>query len=382
MHWRYLRRQPSRSRRWPSRRPAGRRNPAPAANDPAARRAAGRPGDRGHARRQGPVRRTGAGKRADQDVRGSDLRSARTRTAPTFDTFAVQDGGLDNVFVYVKDGLGNYYFDTPTEPVTLDQTACHYEPHVFGIRVGQPLEIVNDDTTLHNVHAMPTGQPGVQLPPADPGDEEPKTFTAREVMVPFKCDVHGWMNAYAGVLDHPYFAVTTGGGHFELKNVPAGHLHCRGLARTARHTDAAGHDRRKGNEGRELHLQAGRVMKSNAEAAVLTPARTRTADFVALAKPRLNLLVVGSALAGYAMAGGDTVAGVRSVVCTVVGTALVAGGASAYNQILERRHRRLMQRTRLRPLPDGRLQVGEALVFATALSALGLATLAVGVNTL
>jgi hypothetical protein len=49
-----------------------------------------------------------------------------------------------------------------------------------------------------------------------------KTFTAREVMVPFKCDVHGWMHAYAGVLDHPYFAVTSGGGRFELQNVPPG----------------------------------------------------------------------------------------------------------------------------------------------------------------
>ncbi len=48
------------------------------------------------------------------------------------------------------------------------------------------------------------------------------TFTAREVMVPFKCDVHGWMNAYAGVLDHPYFAVTGADGRFELKSLPPG----------------------------------------------------------------------------------------------------------------------------------------------------------------
>jgi galactose mutarotase-like enzyme len=41
-------------------------------------------------------------------------------------------------------------------------------------------------------------------------------------MVPFKCDVHGWMNAYAGVLNHPYFAVTANGGAFELKGLPPG----------------------------------------------------------------------------------------------------------------------------------------------------------------
>ena len=122
-------------------------------------------------------------------------------------------------------------------------------------------------------------------------------------------------------------------------------------------------------------------MKSNANAAVLTPVRARTADFITLAKPRLNLLVVGSALAGYAMGGGE-ISQVSQTVATILGTALVAGGASAYNQLYERKTDALMQRTRLRPLPDGRLQTGEALVFATALSALGLTTLAAGVNTL
>ena len=208
-----------------------------------------------------------------------------------------------------------------------------------------------------------------------------KTFTTREVMVPFKCDVHGWMSAYAGVLDHPYFAVTTGGGRFELKNLPPG-----------TYTIEAWHER-LGTQTQQVTLgeketkdvsftfKPAAAVKSNANAAVLTPARTRTADFVTLAKPRLNLLVVGSALAGYAMGGGET-SQVSQTVATILGTALVAGGASAYNQVLERETDALMRRTRLRPLPDGRLQTGEALVFATALSALGLATLAAGVNTL
>ena len=55
----------------------------------------------------------------------------------------------------LKDGLGNYVFDTPTEPLKFDQQGCRYHPHVFGIRVNQPLEIVNSDPTLHNIHAMP-----------------------------------------------------------------------------------------------------------------------------------------------------------------------------------------------------------------------------------
>jgi hypothetical protein len=147
------------------------------------------------------------------------------RERPTglkLDTILVKDGGLENVFVYVKDGLGNYYFDTPTTPVTLDQRGCNYSPHVFGVRTGQPLEIVNSDQTLHNVNAMAHVNQGFNLAQAIQGMKNAKVFTAPEVMVRIKCDVHSWMTAYAGVLNHPYFAVTANGGAFELKNLPAG----------------------------------------------------------------------------------------------------------------------------------------------------------------
>ena len=120
-------------------------------------------------------------------------------------------------------------------------------------------------------------------------------------------------------------------------------------------------------------------MKTNV--AALPAHRTKASDYVALAKPRLNGLVVASALAGYAMAGGDTSDVVR-VCWTLLGTAFVAGGASALNQLLERDSDALMRRTRLRPLPDGRLQPAEALVFGSATAAVGLAILAAGVNVL
>ena len=116
-------------------------------------------------------------------------------------------------------------------------------------------------------------------------------------------------------------------------------------------------------------------------AAVLPVARSRAHDFVALGKPRLNFLVVASALAGYAMAGGET-SNVALLLCTLVGTGLVAGGASAFNQVIERQPDALMRRTRMRPLPDGRLQPGESLIFATATAAAGLLVLAFGANLL
>jgi len=133
------------------------------------------------------------------------------------------DGAVQNTFVYVKDGLDSAYsFDVPTEPVTMDQKGCRYAPRILGVRANQPLAIVNSDATMHNVHALPmTNQEFNQGAPVQ-GFRMTKTFTAPEVMVRFKCDVHGWMTAYIGVMAHPYFAVTKPDGTFELKGVPPG----------------------------------------------------------------------------------------------------------------------------------------------------------------
>jgi plastocyanin len=131
--------------------------------------------------------------------------------------------GIANVFVYVKDGLDpSYSFDVPTTAVVLDQKGCKYTPHVAGVRVGQPINIVNSDDTLHNVHAMPmTNQEFNQGQPLK-GLLMTKTFTAPEVMVRFVCNVHGWMRAWIGVMAHPYFAVTDADGAFKIPNLPPG----------------------------------------------------------------------------------------------------------------------------------------------------------------
>jgi plastocyanin len=132
------------------------------------------------------------------------------------------DGALQNVFVYVKDGLGNVSFPVPATPVVLDQKGCQYRPHVFGVQVGQPIEILNSDATLHNIHAWPMTNQEFNVGQALQGLRHTHTFSTKEVMVPFKCDVHKWMNAYVGVLDHPFYAVTTADGTFALKGLPPG----------------------------------------------------------------------------------------------------------------------------------------------------------------
>jgi protoheme IX farnesyltransferase len=115
--------------------------------------------------------------------------------------------------------------------------------------------------------------------------------------------------------------------------------------------------------------------------AIPAPVSTRARDFVALAKPRLNLLVVASTLAGYAMADGEPLGLLR--ICGLgLGTGLVAGGASAFNQVYERDIDALMQRTRLRPMPDQRLQPLEGLVFGLAITIIGALMVAVSSNVL
>ena len=134
-----------------------------------------------------------------------------------------KDGALQNAFVYVKDGLDPAYtFDVPTTPVTLDQKGCRYEPRIFGVRVGQPVEVVNDDPTLHNVHALPMMNQEFNQGEPNQGARLTRTFTVPEVMVRFKCDVHAWMTAYAGVVAHPFFAVTGADGNFDIKGLPPG----------------------------------------------------------------------------------------------------------------------------------------------------------------
>ncbi|MBI3400725.1 MAG: carboxypeptidase regulatory-like domain-containing protein [Acidobacteria bacterium] len=149
----------------------------------------------------------------------------KENTSPQFqETYEVGADGksLGNVFVYVKDGLGNYSYDPPTGEAQIDQKNCRYHPHVFGMRVGQTLTIVNSDPTLHNIHAMPKGNQEFNNGQPIQGMKMTHVFSAKEVMVPFKCDVHGWMNAYVGVLDHPYFATSDKDGKFDISNLPPG----------------------------------------------------------------------------------------------------------------------------------------------------------------
>lgn len=135
----------------------------------------------------------------------------------------VTNGNLANVFVYVKSGLpATATFTAPSAAVVIDQDGCLYHPRVLGIMVGQPLEIRNSDPVLHNIKAVPTANRGFNISQPTEGMKTTRTFNTPEVMVPLECNVHGWMNAWVGVMSHPYFAVSGEDGSFTITGLPAG----------------------------------------------------------------------------------------------------------------------------------------------------------------
>ena len=152
----------------------------------------------------------------------SDPNCVGAATNTQSNTYVGSDGRLGNVFVYVREGLGDMTFPVSSEVVTLNQEGCRYIPHVLGIQVGQTLNIINSDPTLHNIHATPEANEEFNMGQPIQGMQFERTFDTPEVMVPMRCDVHGWMNAYIGVLEHPFFAVTGEDGTFDISTLPPG----------------------------------------------------------------------------------------------------------------------------------------------------------------
>jgi plastocyanin len=131
-------------------------------------------------------------------------------------------GSLANAFVYIEKGLEGKVFETPATPIVVDQRGCWFRPRVLGIQTGQVLQVVNSDPVTHSIHPM--AQINREWNHSQgPGDEPiGRKFPKPEIMVPVKCNIHSWMHAYIGVLEHPYFAVSKEDGTFTIANLPAG----------------------------------------------------------------------------------------------------------------------------------------------------------------
>ncbi len=149
---------------------------------------------------------------------------AKYTTAPTEENVvAGPANALANVFVYVSAGVpAGQTFTAPATPVVLDQSGCRYHPHVFGVMVGQPVEIRNSDPVLHNIKAVAKKNRPFNVSQPNAGMKMSRTFSAPEVMVNLQCNVHGWMNAWVGVRPDPFFAVSGTNGSFTIKDLPPG----------------------------------------------------------------------------------------------------------------------------------------------------------------
>ena len=109
----------------------------------------------------------------------------------------------------------------PTEPAILDQLGCVFVPHVLVLRAGQPLRIENSDGIVHNARFQTLRNPSANLNLGPHGKPVTLNFAAEEICK-VSCDIHPWMSAFVVVVEHPWFAVTDRGGHFEIPGIPPG----------------------------------------------------------------------------------------------------------------------------------------------------------------
>jgi len=139
----------------------------------------------------------------------------------TQEVMADTTGNLQNVVVFVSEGLGDRTFDAPTQPAVVEQKGCMYQPHVLAIRANQQLEVINDDPTSHNIHPIPVNNREWNKA-EPPGSTLQEAFAREEIAIPVRCNVHPWMRGYIAVFKHPFFAVTGRDGSFDLSNLPPG----------------------------------------------------------------------------------------------------------------------------------------------------------------
>jgi len=181
------------------------------------------PAGGGSASVNGSVKFTGTAPAPEKVRMDADPVCKQQHTTPVLSEEVVVNGNgtLKHVFVYVKEGVAGD-FPAPAAPVVLDQHGCWYTPHVFGIQVNQPLEIVNSDASLHNVNAKPTLNPPFNIAQPAKGMKTQKKFIKPETGIKFKCNVHPWMSAWGHVLSHPFYSVSNDSGTFTISGLPAG----------------------------------------------------------------------------------------------------------------------------------------------------------------
>lgn len=134
--------------------------------------------------------------------------------------YVVNGDKLQNVLVSVKDAKKG---GSKPPKATIDQVGCHYEPHVFGLMVGQELDVKSSDPFMHNINMTSMkANDGPNISQPNKGVETRKFNKPEPAPFKIKCNVHKHMSSYCQVFDHPYFAVTDKDGKFKINGIPAG----------------------------------------------------------------------------------------------------------------------------------------------------------------
>jgi hypothetical protein len=151
--------------------------------------------------------------------RDSDPKCSKGKTD---EAVVVTKGKLRDVLVRIKNGTAGTHA-APATAAFLDQKDCMYTPRVVGIVAGQKLQVRNSDNTFHNVWGQVSNKDVFNKPQAPKAADLALDATAKpDDVIELKCGVHGWMHAYVAVQDHPFFAVTTADGKFEIKGLAQG----------------------------------------------------------------------------------------------------------------------------------------------------------------
>lgn len=129
---------------------------------------------------------------------------------------------MGNILVQITKGLPDMEYPVPAEPVILTQEGCVYSPHVFAVRAGQTLKILNPDNTLHNVHALPEVNKAFNRAMPATVTEIEHVFTKPEQPFFIKCDVHQWMGTWCAVMSHPFYDITEPDGVFTIEGLEPG----------------------------------------------------------------------------------------------------------------------------------------------------------------
>jgi hypothetical protein len=133
------------------------------------------------------------------------------------------DGGLGNVFVYVKEGLQGAKLPVSEKRPVLDQINAGFYPYVLGVQVGQVFLVKNSEPYMETVHALPKQNKEFNIAQPLTGMVSEQKFDAAEVLIKVKCELHPWEFAFIGVVEHPFFAVTEKDGTFKLpEGLPPG----------------------------------------------------------------------------------------------------------------------------------------------------------------